>query len=223
MPTELGLVTGRLAGSVPYFFYDILGRVFPGLFLLGGLVLTFKGSQFLQQSFGQVRLLELLLGGTAFAALCFLAGFTLDAVGRWIFHFMRPRYVLSALRHQYGSPADQESQLETAFKTYFGFSLGYTSEDPEYLATCGRLCRLVVAASDSALDSQLARVDAEECLSRALAVASATLMILNPFLRHWISSIVYVACVRGFCFGFLVLQKEAIARETAGIFCPTCQ
>jgi len=38
--TDPELLSQRLAGSVPYFFYDLFGRIFPGLFFLAGLAFT---------------------------------------------------------------------------------------------------------------------------------------------------------------------------------------
>jgi len=130
---------------------------------------------------------------------CFVTGFLLGGAARWAFHYRRPRNKLSTLREQYGSVIDQASELEVAFRAYFGFDLSYESTDPEYIACCGRLCRLAVSANDPALDAQLAWVDAEECLSQALVAGSAILMLLGiPFHRFALSGLYFVVFVTSF-------------------------
>jgi hypothetical protein len=160
---------------------------------LAGLAFTLIPADHIHEYLAKTGTAEAILGGTAFVSACFVTGFLLGGVARWIFHYWRPRNKLSTLREQYGSTSDQASELEGAFRAYFGFELSYQSTDPEYIASCGRLCRLAVSANDPALDAQLARVDAEECLSQALMAGSAILALLSIYFHRFVLSGLYCA------------------------------
>lgn len=187
--SELESLPQKVVSVVPYFFYDLFGRILPGLFLLCGVFLAWRHSSrvqwFLEQA-QRARAAEWVVGGVILVAGSFLSGFLLSTVSRALWKLRIP-ISLATLRDHFGSPAAAESSIETAFRAHFGFGLDHRTEEKTYLVFCSRLCQLAVASRHPALDSASVRVDAEELLGRSLCAASFILLLLTAALRQWIA------------------------------------
>jgi hypothetical protein len=192
--SELESLPEKVVSVVPYFFYDLFGRILPGLFFLCGVFLAWRhGSRvqwFLEQA-QRARAAEWVVGGVILVAGCFLSGFLLSTVSQvlWV---PRIPVSLATLRDHFGSPATEESSIETAFRAHFGFRLDHSSKEKTYLVYCSRLCQLAVASLHPALDSQSRRVESEELLSRSLCAASIILLLVSAARGQWTACIAYV-------------------------------
>ena len=145
--SELESLPEKVASSIPYFFYDLFGRIFPGLFLLCGLFIASRHTNLFEEFLGRAekaRTAEWVIGSVILTAACFVTGFLLSMVSRGLWLFRIP-VSLADLRDQFGSSTTAESPLEVAFKANFGFSLDHKSQTRAYLAYCSRLCQLAVA------------------------------------------------------------------------------
>ena len=145
--SELESLPEKVASSIPYFFYDLFGRIFPVLFLLCGLFIASRHTNLFQEFLGRAekaRTAEWVIGSVILTAACFVTGFLLSMVSRGLWLFRIP-VSLADLRDQFGSSTTAESPLEVAFKANFGFSLDHKSQTRAYLAYCSRLCQLAVA------------------------------------------------------------------------------
>jgi hypothetical protein len=185
----------KVGGVVPYFFYDLYGRILPGLFLWCGLIAAWWQTPVVQRFVCAVRGLS--ATGWAFGSLmalaaCFLAGFLLSDLTRiTLWKLVRP-ISIKQVRGYFGTPADQKSALETAFESYFGFPMTRAIEEDQDLIWAARLCEFVIVSQNPAMDSVLTRVAAEELLSRSLMVASSILAPISACHGTLVASVAYV-------------------------------
>jgi hypothetical protein len=181
----------KIVSIIPYFFYDLFGRIIPGLYLFCGLVLEFRASDQLHGFLLQVhdaRITEWILGSWLILVASFVAGILLSVFSRRLWHSV-PFVTLEELRGHFGSGADTESALEKAFFQYFGFSLNQKDFKKKYIVYCSRICHHAVASRHSILDTVMVRIEAEELLSRSLTIANIALFIVSVcrllFLNLW--------------------------------------
>jgi hypothetical protein len=192
---ELESVPEKVASVVPYFFYDLYGRIFPGAFLISGLVFAWSSNKLVKDCATHAagaRAAEWVVGSVLGIAACFVAGFLLSEITRHTLWRFKVPLSLGELREHFGSPPDSECSVESAFRECFGFALDHQSKKQTYLLYCGRLCQLAVATRQYALDAVNVRVDAEDLLSRSLCVASAILLVISLVRCQWIVGIVYL-------------------------------
>lgn len=184
----------KVAGLIPYFFYDLYGRILPGLYLLSGLLLAFwckPAALGLKSGVRDASASEWIIGSAIALAACFIVGLLLTEVTRITLWKLRVPVSIEDLRAHFGSAPEVPSTIESAFQSRFGFPLSPPSKSGTYLIGCGRLCEFVVISQSPAMDAVAVRVAAEELLSRSLFVASLILLPFSfrPF--NWWALIVY--------------------------------
>jgi hypothetical protein len=217
--SELENLPEKVVSLIPYFFYDLFGRIFPGLFLLCGSVLAVRCTNQIQEFFEQAKnalTVEWIVACMVLAAGCFVLGFLISTLSRALWRFRVPTS-LAALRDQFGSDATTESAIEIAFEAHFHFKLGHETSNKTYLVNCSRLCQLAVTSRHPSLDSVSVRVDAEDLLSRSLFVASVLLLVLNASLCHWIACVAYAVLAGISLSSFFHYRKKQI-RERFQMF-----
>ena len=173
----------KVAGLIPYFFYDLYGRILPGLFLLCGLLAEFWNvlpAQTLKKGIHNVSASEWIVGVAVTLAACFVAGLLLSEITRLtVWKLQRVPVSISELREHFGSGKDEVSVIERAFESHFDFRLDRPGKGGRYLIYCGRLCEFVVINQSPAMDAVAVRVAAEELLSRSLLAASVILFLCS--------------------------------------------
>ena len=170
----------KVAGLIPYFFYDLYGRILPGLFLLCGLLAEFWNAlptQTLIEGIHNASASEWLVGSAITVAACFIVGLLLSEITRLTLWRLKVPVSLSGLREHFGCGKDEVSAIERAFESRFRFRLDRPEKEGTYLIYCGRLCEFVVISQSPAMDAVAVRVAAEELLSRSLLAASAILFL----------------------------------------------
>ena len=214
--SELESLPEKVAGGIPYFFYDLFGRIVPGLFLIFGLCFVYRSKPCVKDLLSgaqTARIAEWVVGATIVLVLSFVLGFLLSDLSRFfLWRFSHP-VTLAKLRDLFGSASSDESSIEVAFKSYFGFGLDFKSTQDTYLIYCGRLCEFVIVYRNSALDSVNVRVAAEELLSRSLVVASAPLSILALFDHEWWIFGAYFGIAIVSFHSYLHYQRKAIREK----------
>lgn len=187
----------KAGGVVPYFFYDLYGRILPGLFLVCGLFATWAASHKarahgLACAIQEARAAEWTAGAAVILGGSFVIGFLLSEATRLTLWRRRHPVSLERLREYFGAPAGKNSPLEEAFESYFRFRLDHPTEHKAYLIYCARLCEFVVANRSAVLDSVAVRVAAEEVLSRNILVSAVILVVASACNAAWVAALVYL-------------------------------
>jgi hypothetical protein len=176
----------RIAGTIPLFFYDLIGRIVPGAVLILGLLLYtrrdllgdwFDGLQkvFPKDSSAGYEVAMLLL----FFAFAYFCGVVLSSLSymvvEWIWNRFRPLNLKTFAEHYGVSNGGLEKRLEA----YFGVTLRDGSLD-----RASALCAFYVWRKDIKLGIITARTDAELLGARSLVLVSLILLLV-PFLHSW--------------------------------------
>ncbi len=178
---------GKLAGTIPLFFYDLIGRIVPGAVLILGIMVYARRDLLvnwlggLQQVFpkdstaGYAAAMILLF--FAFAHFCgvilaSLSYLLIENVSKRLF----PLNLKTFADHYELGPSND---LETRFRSHFGVSLKSGSLD-----RASALCAYYVWRKDSNLGLITARTDAELLGARSLVLVSLILLVL-PFSHYW--------------------------------------
>ena len=218
-PIELPQKAG---GVVPYFFYDLYGRILPGLFLLCGFIAVWSHRNVELAS----RVAEAIKGASALGwgvallgvvAVSFLVGFLLSEVTRiTLWRFKKVPSTLGKWREHFGEESGERSSIGAAFEAYFGFRLDLESKNEKYLIYCARLCEFAVAIESPPLDAVATRVAAEELLSGSLFWASVFLAVANAWALSWLL-LVYLV-LAGLSYGSYDHYREKGIREKFQMF-----
>jgi hypothetical protein len=175
----------KIVSGIPYFFYDLFGRIVPGVYLLGGTVFALRYHDSVRNLFhtaGDAHTAVWVAGYMLLVLASFAAGLLLGTCSRLFLHLphIAPTTTLADLRDAFGCERTTVSPLEGAFMERFGFQLSNGgAKERNYLIYCSRLCHLAVAKGNSTLDGVIARVDSEEVFSRSFSVASLILLTLS--------------------------------------------
>jgi hypothetical protein len=146
---------GGVGSIIPFFFFDLLGRIVPGGFLV--LSLGWLGWKPWESTF---QIEGVLSASLLFLFSAYLIGFVLGT----------PSYVIEALwKRLVPWKCDQlhNSVLLRSFKSQFGFEIA-----ADKIPHCAELCHHFVWARNPNLASIGSRWDAEALLARSLALAS---------------------------------------------------
>lgn len=178
---------GQIAGTIPLFFYDLIGRIVPGAVLILGVMVYVRRDLLvnwlsgLQQVFpkdstaGYAAAIILLFFAFAYfcgvilASLSYLA---IENISKRIFPLNLKTF---ADHYELGLSND----LPKRFRHHFGVSLNSGSID-----RASALCAFYVWRKDSNLGLITARTDAELLGARSLVLVSLILLVL-PFFHYW--------------------------------------
>lgn len=213
----------RVTAGIPYFFYDLFGRIVPGVFLTCGTGFACRRGPLIQSILMWAKGAstgEWIFGAGVFVVGSFVAGFLLSELSR-LFWLLKIPVSLTYLRNLFGSADGEESVLESSFKSHFGFGLDGDSTERTYLIYCARLCEFVVICRNSALDAVNVRVAGEELLSRSVFWGSVLLFGVCVWLREWRSVVAYFFIGLLSLLSFLHYRKKGI-REKFQMFHALC-
>ncbi len=193
--------TTRIPSIIPHFYYDLLGRILPGAYLMGGLLGILWNRPELQSARGQLPkvdfskpdgslLLLLTVGSLIFISSAYLVGFIFGALSYFverIWGYLSPMK-LDKLLESSGVSKGQEDQLKEMFKDQFHFDLddvdgkqdggGNSKVSPsKRLTETSSLCSYYVWAHAPNLGTMTSRWDAENLASRSVFAASLILTL----------------------------------------------
>jgi hypothetical protein len=178
--------TINIGGQIPFFFYDVIGRILPGAILLLGTILYFR-SDFLtawpeiihttfppNSTAGYAAAIVLLFFGISHFLGLLLGSLSHAIVGKsWdSFAPLTLTEVIKQLAFV------DTVELGKRFETLFGQKL---PEDSENLNRASFLCSFYVWGTDANLGILTARDDAEALSSRCLVLVSIVLFIMPIF------------------------------------------
>jgi hypothetical protein len=176
----------QLGGVIPHFFYDVIGRIIPGCFLIAGCSFIFTPS-YIINSRNRVLVGATIEGESArfiflssliifsFAVSGYLVGFLVGPISfevlekRTYFRLKLlrlPDLTLKELFRSSGGPEVGEGPLKKAFNSQFGMDLAENTA--EALATQSWLCSHFVWSRNSNLGQITSRWDAETHASREI-------------------------------------------------------
>lgn len=206
-------VPSQAVGVIPHFFYDVIGRIIPGAFVIVSLFAMFglpSQLKFLKEQLeapGKDAIGYQIFAGTA----CFIAlivggyfvGFMLSAPAYLMSEkmlvkekgrlFFRP-LTLAGLLSPNGTSVSEQERVTKAFKKCFGFDLDVT--DAQAIQRQSGLCSYYVWSNDTNLGQMSARWDAEALACRNMFFAAVSLFLIQiGQLIHW----------RAFCWRSLAL------------------
>lgn len=197
-----------------HFYYDLLGRILPGAYLIAGFLGIYWNQPALQSARDYLNRLNppkpdgifLLLstvGLLMFVSSAYLVGFVFGALAfglERVLGHTSPKS-LDELLASFGTSKGQQDQLKEAFKNQFHFDLDEADGDrkaegnskataSQRLTESSSLCSYYVWAHAPNLGTMTSRWDAETIASRALFTASLILTALQltqmavSYLRH---------------------------------------
>jgi hypothetical protein len=184
----------KVGGVIPNFFFDAIGRIVPGTYLLAGMLWVGYGytiQSFLSQTHdGSVT--AVILFSLSLIFLGYIAGSLLGAASYWLECVLSKteKWNLAELRKRFGDSATEETQLEKVFRQRFGFRI---LDDHERIEHCSWLCVFLVWAENPHLGSMAGRWDAEALSARSVATASLVISLEILLLAHWYYSLGFLA------------------------------
>jgi hypothetical protein len=160
-------VPAKVGGVIPNFFFDAIGRIVPGTYLVMGMLSAQYASRvepFIRQ-IGNSSLTVVILLSLCLLSLGYIAGFLLGAVSYWVEWAMskNERWSLATLRERFGGSATEETRLERLFRDRFGFDI---TDDHAKIQDCSWLCAYFVWAENPQMGSMSSRWDAEALAAR---------------------------------------------------------
>jgi hypothetical protein len=163
----------RVGGVIPNFFFDAIGRIVPGTYLLVG-TLWVGALPSVESLHSEIRssVTTVLLFLFCLLSIGYLAGFLLAGVSFLLEWAMAKRkmWSLEMLRKRFGDSPLKETKLERVFFERFGFKIIEGNENN--IEACSWLCAFHVWAENPHLGSMASRWDAEALADRSLAAAS---------------------------------------------------
>lgn len=197
----------QIPGIIPHFYYDLIGRILPGSYLMFGLlVLSWNGPELknardhmkclrVSEANGSFLIFVLSVSVLVLVSSAYLVGFVFGAVSFFVEIFWRRRSPknLHDLATSFGMNEGQEASLRAAFKQQFHFELEEKEkkDEPEaakptskvtpaqHLTESSSLCSYYVWANAPNLGYMTSRWDAETLASRSLFSASLILVLLQ--------------------------------------------
>jgi hypothetical protein len=168
---SLGEFPKQVGGIIPHFFFDAIGRIVPGLYLLAGLAVTTVGPEKLKttlQSLGVAVAVEL---GISLFLTAYFVGFFLGPLSYYAIEKLLSRkgWKLDDVRRRYGASAGQDTPFEVGFRARFGLPI---TDNHQAIIQSSWLCAYTVWGLSPTLGVLTSRWDAEALLARSTAVAS---------------------------------------------------
>jgi hypothetical protein len=216
--------TSKITGVIPFFFYDAIGRIVPGAFLLIGVLLSARGGALLaswptelQRAFpkdstaGYAAAVVLLFVGIAHF-LGVLLGSLSDAIISRPWRRLSPLNLRGLAEH---IGTSDTSELNSRFRQHFGSGL-----DDRRLNQASFLCLYYLWTADQNLGAMTTRIDAECLGAQSCVLVSAGLTLvawLEVFREHfhmntpdwiWVASISLIAV--GSVLSFDYLRKRRL-------------
>jgi hypothetical protein len=195
----------RVGGLIPHFFFDAIGRIVPG----GFLIISFFVENGKRPIFDLLKdyLDKYSIAGPAVALVLFLivsftVGFLLGSISYWVvevpWNFFVP-WTLKGVRKRYDGDPDKETRLEKLLISQFGFSFptGEQEQQGEKIRQLSWLCAYFVWGANTDLGVMTSRWDAEALAARSLLLASMCLAVYQFLNCHWFSFWFFVCCVIG--------------------------
>lgn len=194
-PASLNAST-RIPGIIPHFFYDLIGRILPGAYLILGVLIILWQEDGISNSVPKylfepgvldkaTGLLVMLLtvGLLLFLASAYLVGFLLGAVSYYVERFCnvwRPM-TLDQLLESFNLSERIRAGLREAFRQQFSFDLEGPDSGSSFreMTETSALCSYYVWAKNPNLGYMTSRWDAEALASRSVLVASLALFIIR--------------------------------------------
>lgn len=200
----------RVGGAIPYFFFDAIGRIVPGAYLIVGMLsagfepkeviflknITMSGPTGLAASFFTLLIASYFIG--------FVLGpisWTLEAAWRW-----KWEWSIRKVRQWYGMPS-KESPIEQRIQERFKFSISDDNNQSERILRASWLCQFYVYNASYQLGIMATRWDAESLAARNVVAAS-----LFPF-GYSLSNLDWWRAGVFFFIGFFVLLAYRYHRK----------
>jgi len=182
---ELTELPARVGAVIPNFFFDAIGRIVPGTYLLAGMLGVGYVSS-IGSLLNQIRssVTAAILFSFCLISFGYLAGFLLGAVSYLLEWAMQKREMwnLAMLRKRFGHSTDKETQVERAFYERFGYKI--MDKDENNIEECSWRCAFFVWAENPLLGSMAARWDAEALADRSVATASLIIALEILVLKY---------------------------------------
>jgi hypothetical protein len=207
----------RIPGIIPHFFYDLIGRILPGAYLVVGvLIILWPQDEFrrsvptflmepdvLEKATGLLVFL-LTVGLLLFLASAYLVGFLLGAVSYYverIWSSCKP-ITLDQMLVSFGVSERIKTGLKVAFKRQFLFDLEDSDSGSSFkeMTETSTLCSYYVWAKNPNLGYMTSRWDAEALASRSVLVVS-----LSLFIARLIQVLIWWHCTQSFKPGWLLI------------------
>lgn len=205
----------RIAGTIPLFFYDLIGRIVPGATLILGMMVYVKRDLLvnwfsgLQQVFppsstaGYAAAMILLVFAIAHFCGVILASLSYLMIE----HLWKRWFPLNLKTFAEHYELSLSNDLPKRFKHHFGVSLDSGSVD-----RASALCAYYVWRKDSNMGLMTARTDAELLGARSLVLVSSILLVLPlfhcwtglpPFTWSWGGCLIVILCSSVLTFHYL--------------------
>lgn len=186
----------RIPGIIPHFFYDLIGRILPGAYLIVGLLIILWQQNGISNSVPKyliepdvlekatgLLILLLTVGLLLFLASAYLVGFLLGAVSYYVerlWNSWKPM-TLDQLLGSFDFSERIKAGLKDAFRRQFLFDLEAPDSRSSFreMTETSTLCSYYVWAKNPNLGYMTSRWDAEALASRSVLVVSLALFIIR--------------------------------------------
>jgi hypothetical protein len=229
MGGEAGEEAGRVGGLIPHFFFDAIGRIVPGSFLIAGWL--FEGWNAPSLSSLKAYIEKFNVSGPAVAFMVclvasFIIGFLLGAVSfivEKIWSWLRP-WRPAALRKRYTGIDGKFSRLEETLREKLGLAFPSGERDHQSIHELSWLCAYYVWGANTNLGVLTSRWDAESLASRSLFVSSLGLATYALYLSHWGSMAFFGCCaIASFLAYNYHRKKQVFGRFDLFLACTLCE
>lgn len=213
-----GLEAAKVPGIIPHFFFDAIGRIVPGVFLLVGLAWTrpelrdklfspWSTDERVSSWSGTGLVLFFLIFLIASYFLGFLLGsLSQPIVEKGVFAWLLP-LDLKWLRRWMGVQQGK-ARVEDVYEGVFG---GALADDCALLYRQSWLCAYYVWQNNQNLGLMGSRWDAEALSSGSIVLASAILILVTPeWCVEWIKLVVFGVILVGALFGYSYHRKKRL-------------